>query len=89
MTIRLLGSLLHVHNISTENATEQLKKGRKQENLTDQEKRTIKRLTFTLFALACGNILFSSLFAAGDVSRKTSPAAKSEEKRMFSQAMFA
>ena len=33
--------------------------------------------------LACKNIRFSSLFAAGDVS---SPAAKSEEKRMFSQA---
>ena len=32
--------------------------------------------------VACGNIRFSSLFAAGDVS-----AAKSEEKRMFSQAM--
>ena len=32
--------------------------------------------------LACENIRFSSLFAAGDVS----PAAKSEEKRMFSQA---
>ena len=40
MTIGLLGSLFHVHNISTEDATEQLKKGRKQENLTDQEKRT-------------------------------------------------
>ena len=34
-------------------------------------------------ALACENIRFSRLFAAGDVSRKT---AKSEEKRMFSQA---
>ena len=33
--------------------------------------------------LACKNIRFSWLFAAGDVS---SPAAKSEEKRMFSQA---
>ena len=35
------------------------------------------------------NIRFSSLFAAGDVSfppRETSPATKSEEKRMFSQA---
>ena len=32
--------------------------------------------------LACENIRFSSLFAAGDVSL----AAKSEEKRMFSQA---
>ena len=38
-------------------------------------------------SLACGNIPFSSLFAAGDISRETSPAAKSEEKRMFSQAM--
>ena len=37
------------------------------------------------FHLACENIRFSSLFAAGDVS---SPATKSEEKRMFSQASF-
>ena len=37
-----------------------------------------------LAELACENIHFSSLFAAGDVS---SPAAKSEEKRMFSQAI--
>ena len=38
--------------------------------------------------LACENIRFSSLFATGDdvPSRETSPAAKSEEKRMFSQA---
>ena len=36
--------------------------------------------------VACENIRFSSLFAAGDVSRETFPAAKSEEKRMFSQA---
>ena len=39
--------------------------------------------------VACENIRFSSLFAAGDVSRETSPAAKSEEKRMFSQATTA
>ena len=32
--------------------------------------------------VACENIRFSSFFAA----RETSPAAKSEEKRMFSQA---
>ena len=42
--------------------------------------------------LACENIRFSSLFAAGDVSpRETSPAvpaAKREEKRMFSQATW-
>ena len=38
--------------------------------------------------LACENIRFSSLFAAGDVSRERSPAAKSEEKRMFSQARY-
>ena len=43
--------------------------------------------------LARENIRFSSLFAAGDVLRgggpphETSPAAKSEEKRMFSQAI--
>ena len=59
--------------------------------------------------IACENIRFSSLFAAGDVSRggtsatqqqkfhtelvksvrnrETSPAAKSEEKQMFSQAI--
>ena len=42
--------------------------------------------------IACENIRFSWLFAAGDVSlllvppRETSPAANSEEKRMFSQA---
>ena len=36
--------------------------------------------------VACQNIRFPSLFAAGCVSRETSPAAKSEEKRMFSQA---
>ena len=37
--------------------------------------------------IACENIRFSSLFAARDVSRETSPATKSEKKRMFSQAM--
>ena len=38
--------------------------------------------------IACENIRFSSLFADRDVSRggTTSPAAKSEEKRMFSKA---
>ena len=44
--------------------------------------------------LACENSRFSSLFAAGDPSRggtyvmprETSSAAKSEEKRLFSQA---
>ena len=36
--------------------------------------------------LACENIRFSSLFATGYVLGDTSPAAKSEEKRMFSQA---
>ena len=37
--------------------------------------------------IACENIRFSSLFAAGEVSpRETSPVAKSKEKRMFSQA---
>ena len=40
------------------------------------------------FFLACENIRFSSLVADGDVSRETSPVAKSEEKRMFSQATF-
>ena len=48
----------------------------------------------TCSKLACENIRFSSLFAAGGVSRgvtflpsrETFPAAKSEEKRMFSQA---
>ena len=33
--------------------------------------------------VACENIRCSSLFAAGNVSRETSPAAKSEEKRLF------
>ena len=37
--------------------------------------------------VGCESIRFSSLFAAGDVPpRETSPAAKSEEKRMLSQA---
>ena len=36
--------------------------------------------------VACENIRFSSLFVAEDVSRETSSATKSEEKRMFSQA---
>ena len=36
--------------------------------------------------VACESIRFSLLFAAGDVSRETSPATKSKEKRMFSQA---
>ena len=40
----------------------------------------------TKSTLAWENIRFSSLLPAGDVSRETSPAAKSEEKRMFSQA---
>ena len=40
-------------------------------------------------AVACENIRFSSLFAAGDVSRETSPATNSEEKRMFLQASTA
>ena len=35
--------------------------------------------------VACENIHFSSLFAAGDV-RETPPATKREEKRMFPQA---
>ena len=47
---------------------------------------------FADFSAACGNIRFSSLFAAGDVSRvpprETSPSAKSEKKRMFSQDNF-
>ena len=37
--------------------------------------------------VACENIRFSLLFAAGDVSHETCPAAKSKEKRMFSQAI--
>ena len=36
--------------------------------------------------LACENIRFFSLVVAEDVSRETSTATKSEEKRMFSQA---
>ena len=41
---------------------------------------------FVKEGVACENIHFSSLFVAGDVPGETSPAAKSEEKRMFSQA---
>ena len=50
-------------------------------------------LPLCAFAVACENIRFSSPFVNGDVlhvpPRETSPAAKSEEKRMFSQATFA
>ena len=48
--------------------------------------RTLHAVSVLTVDLACENIRFSSLFAAGDVSRETSPSAKSEEKRMFSQA---
>ena len=41
---------------------------------------------YTARFLACENIRFSSLFVAENVSRETSSATKSEEKRMFSQA---
>ena len=41
---------------------------------------------FARLTLACENIRFSSLFAAARRKRETSPAAKSEEKRMLSQA---
>ena len=43
----------------------------------------MSRVVIVKVILACENISFSSLFAAED---ETSPAAKSEEKRMFSQA---
>ena len=43
-------------------------------------------MTGTRLVLACENIRFSWLFAAGDGSRETFQAAKSEEKRMFSHA---
>ena len=38
--------------------------------------------------LTCENIRFSSLFVDGDVSRETSSSTKSEEKRIFSQAIL-
>ena len=38
--------------------------------------------------VACENIRFSSFFVAEDVPRETSSATKSEEKRMFSQAIY-
>ena len=46
------------------------------------------KIPLTVLTLACENIRFSSLFVDGNVSRGTSPAAKSEEKRMFSQAIL-
>ena len=46
------------------------------------------RIGAKTFEVACENIRFSSLFAAGDVWRETPPEAKSEEKRIFSQATF-
>ena len=43
----------------------------------------------THYQLACENIRFSALFAAGTFrAEETSPAAKSVEKRMFSQANY-
>ena len=42
-----------------------------------------------MISVACENIRLSSLFVAGELSRGgTSTTAKSEEKRMFSQAMI-
>ena len=49
-------------------------------------KTSLKKWSRAASNVACENIRFSSLFASGGVSRQTSPAAKSEEKRMFSQA---
>ena len=53
-------------------------------------KKSAIRLGFMLENLAFENIHFSSLFALGtfrvETRNETSPAAKSEEKRMFSQA---
>ena len=40
----------------------------------------------TEIALACENSRFSSLLAAGEVSRERSPEARSEGKRLFSQS---
>ena len=59
------------------------RRGRQARNLTTNVPKILdlKSSSEQIF-LACENIRFSSLFAAGDVS----PAAKSEEKRMFSQA---
>ena len=51
-----------------------------------RKKQQIRDLSYSRVLIACENIRFSSLFAAGDVSRKTSPSTKSEEKRMFPQA---
>ena len=54
-------------------------------------KKSAIRLGFMLENLACENIRFSSLFSLGtfraETRNETSPAAKSEEKRMFSQAI--
>ena len=54
-------------------------------------KKSAIRLGFMLENLACENIRFSSLFALGtfraETRNETSPVAKSEEKRMFSQAI--
>ena len=48
---------------------------------------SFRLLSSDVKVLACENIRFSSLFVAEDVSRETSTATKSEEKRMFSQAI--
>ena len=53
----------------------------------NKELRDVHMHCFTSRApVSCENIRFPSLFVAGDVPRETPPPAKSEEKRMFSQA---
>ena len=70
---------LHQHTIP-------YRKNKRETKITWDKKLTTTNIWISLIiiGIACENIRFSSLFAARD----TSPSAKSEEKRMFSQAVI-
>ena len=60
------------------------RKNKRKTKITWDKKLTSINIWISLIGIACENIRFSSLFAARD----TSPSTKSEEKRMFSQAII-
>ena len=60
------------------------RKNKRKTKITWDKKLTTTNIWISLIGIACENIRFSSLFAARD----TSPSTKSEEKRMFSQAII-
>ena len=77
---------LRVHNSFSENVYK-FKQNPRLGNLASHLWACVESCGKVLGHLACENIRFSTLFAARDVSGETSLAAKSEEKRMFSQAI--